>query len=126
MINDSVFTSNMASMDELNEEILAEYELRFIFDQPIPEDEERRLPRSLRPQWPFTDLNDQVPLSVRLPVDQWVEIHNDAIDEFEVDGASAVFSTWRVEEDDPLDIADIEIADGMHARAGMPEPAGWP
>ena len=34
-----------------------------------------------------------------------------------VDGASAVFSTRRVEEDDPLDIGDIEIADGMHARA---------
>ena len=55
---------------------------------------------------------------MRLPADQWVEILNDAKDEFEVDGASAVFSTWRVEEDDPLDIGDIEIADGMHARAG--------
>ena len=43
---------------------------------------------------------------------------NDAKDEFEVDGASAVFSTWRVEEDDPLDVGDIEIADGMYARAG--------
>ncbi|MEW8615753.1 MAG: hypothetical protein AB2610_21560, partial [Candidatus Thiodiazotropha sp.] len=105
-------------MDELIEEILAEYEPRFIFDQPIPEDEERRLPRPLRPQRPFTDLDDQVPPPVRLPADQWVEILNDAKDEFEVDGASAVFSTWRVEEDDPLDIGDIEIADGMHARAG--------
>ena len=55
---------------------------------------------------------------MRLPADQWVEILKDAKDEFEVDGASAVFSTWRVEEDDPLDIGDIEIADGMHARAG--------
>ena len=27
------------------------------------------------------------------------------------------FCTWRVEEDDPLDIGVIEIADGMHARA---------
>ena len=55
---------------------------------------------------------------MRLPANQWVEIFNDAKDEFEVDGASAVFSTWRVGEDDPLDIGDIEIADGMHARAG--------
>ena len=55
---------------------------------------------------------------MRLPADQWVEILNDAKDEFEVDGASAVFSTWRVEEDDPLDIGNIEIVDGMHARAG--------
>ena len=108
----------MATMDELIEEILAEYELGFIFDQPIPEDEERRFPRLLRPQRSFTDLDDQVPPSVRLPADQWVEILNDAKDEFEVDGASAVFSTWSVEEDDPLDIGDIEIADGMHARAG--------
>ena len=110
----------MATMDELIEEIhvLAKYELRFIFDQPFPEDEERRLPKPLRPQRAFTDLDDQVPPSVRLPADQWVEILNDAKDEFEVDGASDVFSTWRVEEDDPLDIGDIEIADGMHVRAG--------
>ena len=108
----------MATMDELIEEILAEYELSFIFDQPIPEDEERRLPRPLRPKRPFTDLDDQVPPSVRLPADQWVEILNDAKDKFEVDGASAVFSTWRVEEDDLLDIGDIEVANGMHARAG--------
>ena len=88
-----MYTSNMATMDELIEEILAEYELRFIFDQPIREDEERRLPRPLRPQRPFTDLDDQVPPSVRLPANQWVEILNDAKEEFEVDGASAVFST---------------------------------
>ncbi len=28
-----------------------------------------------------------------------------------------VFSTWRVEAEDPLDIGDIEIADSMHVRA---------
>ena len=48
----------------------------------------------------------------------WVEILNDAKDEFEVDGAAAVFPTWRVEGEDLLDIGDVEIADGMHARAG--------
>ena len=105
-------------MDELIEEILAEYEPRFIFDKPIPEDEERHLPWPLRPQRPFTDLDDLVPPPVMLPADQWVEILNDAKDEFEVDGASAIFSTWRMEEDDPLEIGNIEIADGMHARAG--------
>ncbi|MEW8688994.1 MAG: hypothetical protein AB2556_24510, partial [Candidatus Thiodiazotropha sp.] len=36
----------------------------------------------------------------------------------EVDGAAAVFSSWRVEEEDPLDIGDIEVADSSHARAG--------
>ena len=55
---------------------------------------------------------------MRLPTYQRVEILNDAKDEFEVDGAPAVFSTWTVEKDDPLDIGDIEIAGGMHARAG--------
>ena len=35
-----------------------------------------------------------------------------------MDGAAAVFSTWRVEGEDPLDIGDFEIADGIHARAG--------
>ena len=113
-----MYTSNMGTMDELIEEILAEYEPWLTFYQPIPEDEERRLPQPLRPQRPFTDLDDQVPPPVSLPADQWVEILNDPKDEFEVDGASAVFSTWRLEEDDPLDIGDIEIADGMHARAG--------
>ena len=67
----------------------------------------------------FDDLDDQVPPSVRFPANQWVEIFNDAKDEFEVDGASAVVSTGRVEEDDPPDIGDIEIADGMHARADV-------
>ena len=76
-------------------------------------------PRPLRPQWPFTDLDDRVPHLVRLPAyEPWVEILNDAKDEFEVDGAAAVFSTWRVEGEDRLDIGDVEIADGMHARAG--------
>ena len=76
------------------------------------------LPRPLRPQWPFTDLDDRVPNPVRLPAGSWVEILDDAKDEFEVDGAAAVFSTWRVEGEDPLDIGDIEIADGMRTRAG--------
>ncbi|MEW8615619.1 MAG: hypothetical protein AB2610_20880 [Candidatus Thiodiazotropha sp.] len=66
-------------MDDLIEEILAE------LPDPVPEGQQ------------FTDLDDQVPPPVRLPADQWVEILNDAKDEFEVDGASAVFSTWRVE-----------------------------
>jgi len=35
-----------------------------------------------------------------------------------VDGAAAVLSTWRVEAEDPLDVGNVEIVDGMHARAG--------
>ncbi|MEW8689089.1 MAG: hypothetical protein AB2556_24985 [Candidatus Thiodiazotropha sp.] len=66
----------------------------------------------------FTDLDDQVPHPVRLPAYQWVEILNDAKEEFEVDGAAAVFSAWRVEEEDPRDIGDIEVDDDIHARAG--------
>ena len=82
------------TMDRLIEEILAEYEPRFILDKPIPEAEERLLPRPLRPQWPFTDLDDRVPHPVALPAyEPWVEKLNDAKDEFEVDGAAAVFST---------------------------------
>ncbi|MEW8687262.1 MAG: hypothetical protein AB2556_15735 [Candidatus Thiodiazotropha sp.] len=85
-------------MDDLIDEILAE----------IPDPAPGR----------FTDLDDQVPYPVRLPNDQWVEILNDAKEEFEVDGAAADFSSWRVEEKDPVDIGDIEVADGIHARAG--------
>ena len=92
---------------------------RPILDEPIPEAEERLLPRPLRPQWPFTDLDDRVPHPVRLPAyEPWVEILNGAKDEFEVDGAAAVFSTWRAEGEDPLDTGDVKIADGMHATAG--------
>ena len=106
----------MATMDRLIEEILAEYEPRFILDETIPEAEERLLPRPLRPQWPFTDLDDRVPHQVRHPAyEPWVEILNDAKD---VDGAAAVFSTWRVEREDPLDIGDVEMVEGIHARAG--------
>ena len=109
----------MATIEDLIEEILAEYELRPILDEPIPEAEDRLPPWPLRPQWPFTDLDDRVPHPVKLlAYEPWVEILNDAKDEFEVDGAAAVFSTWRVEGEDPLDIGDVEIADGMHARAG--------
>ena len=76
-------------MDDLIEEILAE------LPNPAPEGQQ------------FTDLDDQVPLSVRLLADPWVEILDDPKYEFEVDGASAVFSTWRVEREGQLDIGDI-------------------
>ena len=90
----------MTTMDDLIDEILAEFE--------VPEDIQQVM-----------DLDDQVPTPVRLPANElWIELLNDAKDEFEVDGATAVFSTWRVETEDPLDIGDFEIADGMHARAG--------
>ena len=59
-------------MDDLIEEIPAE------LPDPVSEGQQ------------FTDLDKQVPPPVRLPADQWVEILNDAKDEFEVDGISAV------------------------------------
>ena len=81
-------------MDELIEDILTECQ-----------DVETRVPW---PQRPFTDLDSQAHSPVRLPAEEgWVDILNDAKDEFEVDGATAVFSTWRVEAEDPLDIGDI-------------------
>ena len=107
------------TMDDLIEEMLKEYKPKFILDEPIPEAEERLLPRLLRPQWPFADLDDRVPHPERLPAyEPWVEILNDAKDEFEVDGAAAVFSTWRVEREDPLDVGDLDITEGIYARAG--------
>jgi len=87
-------------MDDLIEEILAE------MPDPVPQGQQ------------FIDLDDRVHPPVQLPADEWVEILNDAKNQFEVDGATAVFSTYRVEVEDPFDIGDIEIADVMHARAG--------
>ena len=114
----------MATMDDLIDEILEEYETRYIIDNPIPEDVDRNLPRQLSPQRHFIDLDTQAPPPVRLPVDeQWVEILNDAKDEFELDGATAVFSTWRVETEDPIDIGDVQVADGIELRAGLD---AWP
>ena len=87
-------------MNDLIDEILAE------MPNPIPEAQQ------------LIDLDDQAPTPVQLPAAkmvEWVEILNDAKEEFEVDGATAVFSSWRVEADD---IGDIETVDGMHARAG--------
>ncbi|MEW8688587.1 MAG: hypothetical protein AB2556_22465 [Candidatus Thiodiazotropha sp.] len=67
-----------------------------------------------------TQPRDNLPTwMTRLPADQWVEILNDVKEEFKVDGAAAVFFSWREEEEDPLDIGDIEVADGIHARAGQ-------
>ena len=103
MVQRVYITDNMATMNDLIDEILAE------MPDPIPEGQQ------------FIDLDDQVPPPVRLPAAEtaeWVDILNDAKEEFEVDSATAVFSTWRVEAKDPLDIGDIEIVDGMHARAG--------
>ena len=106
-------------MDELIEEILAEYEPRFILDEPIPEEVGRQLHRPLEPRRPFINLDTQAPPPVGLPADeQWVEILTDAKAEFEVDGASAVFSTWRTEEEDPLGVGDIHVAPGIEVRAG--------
>ena len=66
-------------MDELIDKILSE------MPDPIPEGQQ------------FIDLDDQVSPPVRLPAAEtaeWVDILNDAKEEFEVDGATAVFSTW--------------------------------
>ena len=99
--------------------MLAEYKPRFILDEPIPEAEEGLLPQPLRPQWPFTDLDDRVPHPERLPAyEPWVEILNDAKDEFVVDGAAVVISTWRVERKDLLDVGELDITEGIYARAG--------
>ena len=88
-------------MDALIEEILAE------MPDPVPVGHQ------------FIDLDIQAPPPVHPPAgEQWVEILNEAKEEFEVDGAIAVFSSWRVEEEDPLDIGEVDIADGLNARAG--------
>ena len=91
----------MTSMDNLIKDMLAE------MPDPVTEGQQ------------FIDLDNRVPPPVRLPADKWAEILNEAKNEFEVDGATAVFSTWRVEAEDPLDIGDIDIDDGMYARAGQ-------
>ena len=67
---------------------------------------------------------------MRLPVDQWVELLTDGKDELEADGAAAVFSTWRVEEEGDVNGAarldlDARMTDERAARllAILPEDA---
>ncbi len=85
-------------MDDLVEEILAE------MPTPAPPEGQH-----------FISLDDQVPSPVQLPAEEWVEILSDARDEFEVDGATAVFSTWRVE-----NVGAGRI--GSHDRPNRPPP----
>jgi len=89
----------MATMDEYIQEILDSME-----PQADPD---------------FIDLDNQAPSPVKIPEnEQWVEILNDAKDQFLVDGALACFSTWRVEVEDAFDLGDIQVTDGIEARAG--------
>ncbi|KAJ7387317.1 hypothetical protein OS493_004301 [Desmophyllum pertusum] len=80
----------------------------------------------------FPDFDVQFPQTVRLPTNgPWIEILNDAKDKFEVDGAVAVFSKWKVEEEDPFNMGDMRIADGVEVRADKIDPVklelkkGW-
>ena len=111
----------MATMDELIEEILAEYELRFIFDQPIPEDKERRLPRPLRAQRPFTDLDDQVPSSVRLPADHGSRFLTTPKMSLRLTATvqSFLLAGWKK-------MTHLTLVTSRSPTACMPEPADWP
>ncbi|KAJ7394715.1 hypothetical protein OS493_000541 [Desmophyllum pertusum] len=74
------------------------YVLR-MFNDSISEGVERRLQRPLQPDRPFVNLDEKVPHPVSLPDKAWVELFSDTKDEFEVDGAGLVMSTWRAEEE---------------------------
>ena len=109
----------MATMDDLIDEMLAEYEPRFIFDEPIPEDEERRPPPPPTPGHFYH--SGHLPIWMTRFIPRWGFQPTSGSRfwyEIEVDGASEVFTTWRSGKEDPLDIGYIKIADGMHARAG--------
>ena len=61
------------------------------------------------------------PHSMRLAADQWVKLLTDGKDKFEADGATAVFSTWKIEEESDVDGAgrldlDARMTDGRAAR----------
>ena len=74
----------------------------------------------------FIDIDISAPPPVQLPAEPWVDYLSDTKDEFEVDDAIAVFSTFRVEVDDPrrggmvLDTRLIDVRVGQLIR-GLPE-----
>ena len=87
------------TMDDYIEELLAEFE---------PQQQDN-----------FFGLDNHAPAPVRPPVgDLWVELLDDAKTQFEVDGAATVFSTFRVEAEDPLQIGDVDVAPGIEVRGG--------
>ena len=77
--------------------LLYDNEVLQMYYGPISENIERRVPLPLQPNWPF-DLDIVLPQPVAWPNKPWINFVNTFKDEFEVDGASAVFSTWRVQE----------------------------
>lgn len=73
----------------------------------------------LQPNRPF-NLGITVPHLVAWPGEPWVDFVNIAKDEFEVDCASTVFSTWRVQEAELLGgnkiVSDARMVDEQVAR----------
>ena len=73
----------------------------------------------MQPNQPL-DLDIIVPHPVAWPDEPWVDFVNIAKDEFEVDGAGAVFSTWRVQEPELLGgsklVSDARMTDERAAR----------
>lgn len=65
---------------------------------PIPQ-VEWGLPQPLQRNLPF-DFNTVVCHPVAWPDQPWVDLLNTAKDKFEVDNTIAVFSMWRVQEED--------------------------
>lgn len=63
------------------------------------------------------DLDTVVPHPVAWPNEPWINLVNEAKDEFEVDDARGVFSTWRVQggNDGKLG-SDARMTDGQAAR----------
>ena len=67
------------------------------------------------PEEQWHSLDDRVPPPVRVPAnEQWGELMSEAMAEFEVDGATAAFSTWRIETEDPLHSDGIEALADWH------------
>lgn len=78
---------------------------------------EEELPWPLQPGQgqPF-DLDKEVPHFIAWSNEIWVELENVAKDEFEVDDAIAVFSTWRVQGEGGNEVLDTHMTDRRAAR----------
>ena len=92
-------------------------EVLHMYYAPIPQEVEEELPWPLQPGrgHPF-DLDKEVPHFIVWPNETWVELVNVAKDEFEVDDAIAVFSTWRVQGESGNDVLDTHMTDRRAAR----------
>ena len=84
----------------------------------VTDKEFRRLAGIKEDSDPPFDLDKLVPPPVNAPKNLDRGLHQQPKEEFEVAGATHVFSTFHIDEDDPLQLVDLVLRRGHESRGG--------